>query len=91
MKKTRILILIEEEFIDLYHNNNIEITNHFRLSVDLNMNEYLEHAKQNKETRVKIQELLKKGLNDKKLSDFLFLQNGEMYFKRPVYLIIGRK
>lgn len=78
------------EFNRLYEENNIEKTGDFRLNVDLNVNEYLGHARQDNENKIKIQKLLEKGQNDRKIAEYLFLKEGELTFKRPVYLIIGK-
>ncbi len=83
--------LSEKEFNRLYEENSIEKTGEFRLTVDLNVKEYLEHARQEQENSIKIRELMETGEKDKKLSGYLFRNNGELFFKRPVYLIIGRK
>jgi ubiquinone/menaquinone biosynthesis C-methylase UbiE len=83
--------LSKNDFDQLYRDNSINKTGEFRIDVDLNVNEYLEHAKQDKASRIKIQKLLEKGKNDTRVNNYLFLKNGELYFKRPVYLIIGKK
>jgi ubiquinone/menaquinone biosynthesis C-methylase UbiE len=79
------------EFNRLYEENKIEKTGEFRIDVNLNVNEYLEHARQEQENKSKIQKLLEKGKNDTKIADYLFVKEDELYFKRPVYLIIGKK
>jgi len=63
----------------------------FRLTVDLNVKEYLEHAQQEQENVIKIRKLLETGETDKKLFGYLFRNNGELFFKRPIYLIIVKK
>ncbi len=85
------ITLNEKEFNQLYESNTIKNIRKFRLSVELNMNEYLEHAAQDDKSQFQIQEQLHAGLNDNKLTEYLYLRNGEMFFKRPVYLIIGNK
>lgn len=79
------------EMNKLYHDYEIEKTGEFRLDVDLNIREYIEHASQERENKIEIENLLSKGQNDYRLADFLFLKNGDLYFKRPVYLILGKK
>jgi ubiquinone/menaquinone biosynthesis C-methylase UbiE len=83
--------LSEKDFNKLYLDHKIEKIRDFSLSVDLNIKEYIEHARQDKKNKIKIRKILDEGMNDNRLSDFLFTQNGELYFKRPVYLIIGKK
>lgn len=83
--------LNEKEFNNLYTDNGIKKTGEFRLTVDLNVKEYLEHAHQEYENKIKIKALLDTGENDKRLNNYLFRKDGELFFKRPVYLIIGKK
>jgi ubiquinone/menaquinone biosynthesis C-methylase UbiE len=83
--------LTHHEFNNLYINNNIQKTGEFSLTVDLNVDEYIEHAKQSERNKIKISELLKDGENDVNLNDYFFYKEGKLYFKRPVYLIIGKK
>jgi ubiquinone/menaquinone biosynthesis C-methylase UbiE len=83
--------LSKSEFDTLYSSYNIRKTGEFRLTVDLNVDEYIEHAKQSERNKIKIREHLVKGENDKRLTDYLFYKKGKLYFKRPVYLVIGRK
>ncbi|MBN1998519.1 class I SAM-dependent methyltransferase [candidate division KSB1 bacterium] len=67
------------------------IFNEMRLSVDLRIDEYLEHAVQNRENHAEALRLLAKGQKDKKLDGYLFKKNDMLFFKRPVYIILGRK
>jgi ubiquinone/menaquinone biosynthesis C-methylase UbiE len=83
--------LSKTDFDKLYQNNKIEKTGELRIDVELNVAEYIGHAEQEKENRARINKLLKKGKNDNKISGNLFLKNGELWFMRPVYLIIGKK
>ncbi len=83
--------LTELNFNQLYTDNYIKKLSDFKLTVDLNVTEYIGHAVQDKLDQTKVNELLEAGLADKQLHGFLFKKNGELYFKRPVYLIIGTK
>ena len=75
----------------LFQNNTISKSKEFRLDVDLNVNEYIGHALQASGEKVEIKKLLIRGQQDRKLSEFLFRKEGELFFKRPVYLILGTK
>lgn len=79
------------EIKQLYSINEIELVKEFRLDVDLHFDEYLNHAHQDQKSRNAIESLIKDGLNDKRLNNFLFYKKNELYFRRPVYLIIGLK
>lgn len=85
------ITLSEEEFNKLYMNNGIEKLSDFRLEVDLNVGEYITHAHQEEGINRKIETLLQEGEADQNLKGYLFRKDGELFFKRPVYLILGRK
>jgi ubiquinone/menaquinone biosynthesis C-methylase UbiE len=79
------------DFNTLFQDNSILKIKDFKLSVDLNVIEYINHAKQDKENKIKLNQLIDLGKKDNRLSEFLFVKNNELYFKREVYLILGRK
>ncbi len=83
--------LSEYNFNTLYNENNIEVTGDYKVEVDLNVNEYINHAVQDESSRLKIQKLLEKGKSDPKVRHFLFETDNGLFFKRPVYLIKGTK
>ena len=83
--------LSENEINNLYNDLDIQKTGEYKVTVDLNMREYLEHAVQNEESKIKIKELLERGLNDSRLKDYIFIKSNELYFKRHVFLIKGTK
>jgi hypothetical protein len=61
------------------------------VDVELNFKEYLGHAKQSEECRREIQKLLEIGLSDSEISEYFTAKNGELSFKRKVFLILGKK
>ena len=83
--------LAEFDFNKLYSDNRINKTGEFRLDVDLNVKEYIDQAIQDEESKLKTDYFLKKGLDDERLADFLFIRDNDLFFKRHVYLIIGEK
>jgi ubiquinone/menaquinone biosynthesis C-methylase UbiE len=83
--------LSELEFNKLHSDHKINMARTHRRDVDLNVKEYLEHAIHDEENQLKIDELLKKGQEDNRLSDFLFIKDNDLYFKRPVYFTVGIK
>ena len=83
---------LEREFVtDLYKKNNLLIENTFDVEVELNFQEYLSHAKQTDEAEQNIQLLLEKGLNDEDISTKFVIKENELFFKRNVFLILGKK
>jgi len=75
----------------LFQECEIKKIREFSIEVDLSVKEYVDHAVQEPENVLKINDLLNKGINDKRLSGYLFKKNGELYFKRLAYLILGIK
>ncbi len=84
--------LHRQEFIDLFNRNQVEIARSFVVEIELNFNEYLGHAHQSASSFEKIRDLLEEGLQDRDISRFLYLNEGdELIFKRAVFLILGSK
>lgn len=83
--------LNQDEFNHLYTSSQVKKLADYSLDVDLNVNEYLEHASQETENKAKIKDLLEQGKSDYKLKPYLFYKEEELFFKRPVYLIVGQK
>jgi ubiquinone/menaquinone biosynthesis C-methylase UbiE len=79
------------EIKKLYAENKIEIAKEFKLDVDLPMNEYIEHAFQEQDKKNEIENMIREGIKDRKLKDYLFYKENELCFRRPVYLILGHK
>lgn len=83
--------LYQSEFEDLFKKRNIKIVDTYRLDVELNVIEYVNHAVQDNATEFKLELLLESGRNNRDLLDYLYEKNNELYFKRPVFLIVGKK
>jgi ubiquinone/menaquinone biosynthesis C-methylase UbiE len=75
----------------LYESHNLSITSTYEVTVILNFKEYLGHAKQSEESYTEIQDLLKSGMNDSEISEYFIVKDGELTFKRNVFLILGNK
>jgi ubiquinone/menaquinone biosynthesis C-methylase UbiE len=85
-------VTLSKDFIrDLYTRHNVTITSTFEVSVDLNFREYLAHAKQSEEGLAEIRKLLETGLSDHKISQYFSVKDGDLYFRRNVFLILGEK
>ena len=83
--------LTKEYIKSLYDQRNIKIKNTFEIDVELHFQEYLGHAQQSEESKTKIEKLLEMGLDDPYLSKYFIIKDGELFFKREVFLIIGYK
>lgn len=80
------------EFIDLFDRNQVEVIRSFTVEIELNFVGYLSHAHQSESSIEKIGDMLEKGLKDRDISRFLYLdEDNELVFKRAVLLILGKK
>lgn len=75
----------------LCRQNKIELLSSHVVQIDLNLNEYINHAVQTNESRGQINELITYGLNDKEIHQYFIEKKGELYFRRNVFLILGKK
>jgi ubiquinone/menaquinone biosynthesis C-methylase UbiE len=82
--------LRKDEIEQLFIQNKVKKIREYVVEVDLNVEEYVDHAFQNKKNKIEIDQLLNRGLKDPRLSAFLFRKDGGLYFKRRVYLILGK-
>jgi ubiquinone/menaquinone biosynthesis C-methylase UbiE len=83
---------LSKEFIKtLYTQRDIEIKKTFEIEVDLNLQDYLGHARQSEESKSRISKLLEKGLNDPDISKKFFIKDQNLFFKREVLGILGEK
>lgn len=84
--------LYRQEFIDLFNQNQVEVIRSWVVEIELNFREYLSHAYQSASSLERIRGLLEEGLQDRDISRFLYLNEGnELVLKRAVFLILGRK
>ena len=83
--------LSRESIQALYERHNLTTTWKFALTVELNFREYLTHAVQSEECSAEIERLLRIGLKDSEISKYLVAKDRELYYKRDVFLIMGRK
>ncbi len=82
--------LHRQEFIDLFDRNRVEVIRSMAVEVELNFREYLGHAVQSESSVERIRELLEKGLQDREISRFLYMnKDNELAIKRTVFLILG--
>jgi len=63
----------------------------YEIEIELNFNEYINHAIQSKANLENIGHLLDYGLDDQDISKHFTTINGELIFKRNVFLILGEK
>ena len=84
--------LHRQEFIDLFDRNQVDAIRSFTVEIELNFVEYLSHAHQSEGSSERIRGMLEKGLQDRDISHFLYMNgDDELVLKRAVLLILGRK
>lgn len=83
--------LSRQEIIQMYRDNDVTITRFYESVVDLNLNDYINHAVQSKETQLKIQEQITYGLSDCLISKSIIRKDGELIWKRKIVTIVGQK
>ena len=84
--------LQSQDFLDLFNQNQVEVVRSLTVEIELNFHEYLGHAVQSEMSTGKIGDLLDKGLQERDISQFLYVnEDNELILKRAVFLIIGRK
>ena len=83
---------VSKAFItDLFNQKGIEVTRTFDIRIDLNFQDYLGHARQSEQSRSEIRKLLETGLEDPRISEFFFVRDQDLFFKRDVFVILGTK
>lgn len=80
--------LSNDSIISLFGDNGLSISNTFEMEAELNFKDYVSHAKQTKENQSKIEELLKIGLEDNKISKYFLIKGNEVFFKRNVFMVL---
>ena len=83
--------LAKSFYLDLYKRFDVTVKNTFELEIELHFRDYLRHAKQPEEDREQIEVLLQNGLSDSRTEKYFVVKDGELYFKRNVFLILGVK
>ena len=81
--------LTSAEIQQLLSANNIEIEKIFEAVLAHNLSEYIGHAHQSKKQLDALTELISTGLNDRAMSEWLYLEDGNIQFKRGGIIIYG--
>jgi ubiquinone/menaquinone biosynthesis C-methylase UbiE len=80
-----------EYLTHLYEAHQLKITGTYGLEIELDFQEYLDHADQSEGSRRKIDPLLDQGLKDPDISGYFGRKNDHLFFRRNVFLILGEK
>ena len=83
--------LSHDSITQLFHANDLEILRSHIVNIELNFHEYINHAVQTEERRKEIKDLIDYGVNDGEITKYFIQKEGEWYFKRNVFLVLGAK
>jgi ubiquinone/menaquinone biosynthesis C-methylase UbiE len=81
--------LKENEFLELYERNNVEIKKKMILDREISVNSYISHAIQSENDKKEVYNLLKEGLEDSCISKYLIKKENDILFKRKILLVLG--
>lgn len=73
----------------LFQDNLLTKVKVFQFEAELDVDEYIAHAVQKPENIKKIRNMVTEGLKDRRLSEYLFRRNSNIYLKRSGYQITG--
>jgi ubiquinone/menaquinone biosynthesis C-methylase UbiE len=83
--------LSKRTIFNLYKQHNIKVLRLFESAVELDVDDYVNHAVQSKNSKQKINQLLLAGLKNKNISPSFIKKEKSLYWKRKVFTIIGQK
>ena len=89
--KSHHVSLSKLEIVNLFKQNDIKIFRVFESISELDFIDYVNHAVQTPEDRLRINEFLKEGLQDSSISKCFITRNNTLYWKRKVLSIVGQK
>jgi ubiquinone/menaquinone biosynthesis C-methylase UbiE len=75
----------------LFRDNDLVILRSHTININLNLHEYINHAVQTEERRKEINGLIDYGVNDTEITKYFIRKEGEWYFKKNVFLVLGVK
>jgi hypothetical protein len=82
--------LSETNFVRLFEQNNMEVIRSMAVDIELDFDAYLGHAHQSEACKARIDTLVDDGRHDAEISRFFLTKNDTLFFKRKVFLILGR-
>jgi len=75
----------------LFRDNGLEILRSHTINIDLNLHEYINHAVQTEKRRKEVNDLIDYGVNDTEITKHFIQKEGQWYFKRNVFLLLGER
>ncbi|WP_438432122.1 class I SAM-dependent methyltransferase [Gorillibacterium sp. sgz500922] len=83
--------LSKQEFVDLYKHNNVEVHRALVSVSPMHFYDYVNHAVQTEEAKAAIEEMVRAGLDDPLISQWLYMKDDTLFWKRKVLTIAGYK
>ncbi|HBV96370.1 MAG: hypothetical protein JL50_14385 [Peptococcaceae bacterium BICA1-7] len=83
--------LSRQEIINLYKQNEVRVLRLFESISLLNFTDYVNHAVQTAKDRDRINRLIRDGLNDSRIAQWLVTDNGILFWKRKIITVVGEK
>jgi len=77
--------------LDLYQQHDVKILSTMEVAIDLNLNDYLNHAVRSKKDTARLSQLIKTGLKDDIIKNYFHYKKKDLFFKRNVFLVLGQK
>lgn len=77
--------------LELFRQYDVDILSTMDVAIDLNLNDYLNHAVRSDKDAVRLRRLVAAGLKDRAIKNYFHYEGNELYFKRNVFLAIGQK
>lgn len=83
--------LSEADFIELFKRAGADVIRTATVEVELDFDEYVGHAVRTGESQKELESMLTEGLADPDISRYFVNKDGILYFRRNVFLALGRK
>ncbi|MFA5906063.1 MAG: class I SAM-dependent methyltransferase [Desulfobacula sp.] len=77
--------------LDLYRQHNVDILSAMEITIDLNLNDYLDHAVRGEKDAIALRQWINAGLKDTAVKKYFHFKENDLFFKRNVFLILGQK
>ncbi len=77
--------------LDLYRQYNVDIVSAMEITIDLNLNDYLDHALRSEKDAIALRQWINAGLKDPAVKKYFSFKENDLFFKRNVFLILGQK
>lgn len=77
--------------LDLYQQHDVKILSTMEIAIDLNLNDYLNHAIRSDKDTLRLRQLIETGLKDDIIKNYFHYKKNDLFFIRNVFLVLGQK